>query len=179
MSLVNDLRQMVAAGRAEYTVADDQYWSDAHLQAALDNHRRLVDVQLLAWHSQKIGGSVVYKRAALNVGMAIEPNAGTVADSNGNAASGWTISRDGWVDFTADAAGTAYYYTGWAYDLNAAASEVCDAWASSLKGLVDVTSDDQSLKLSQKVATLKDLARSFAAKGSVKQGALTRGDALR
>lgn len=177
MSLTQDLRRMVAADYDEFTIAGESYWSDAHLSEALDNHRAYVDAQEVEWHPQNVGGTVTYTVAALNVGDALDPSSGTMRDASGGTVGGWTLSRDGWVTFATNQAGATRTYTGWAYDLNAAAAEVCDSWAAALKGKIDVTTDDQSLKLSQKVTNLQALAKQFRSKSNVRVGRFRRDDA--
>lgn len=178
MSLVDDLRLLTAAGNDEYTAGDSTYWSDTQLQACLDAHRKLLDFQPVEWAPSKIGGgSVEYTRAYVGGNLSLEPNAGTVQDGQGGTVSGWTLDGDGWMHFTADQAGSARYYTGYAYNIKAAAADVCTAWASALKTQVDVTSDDQSLKLSQKRTSLLEMAREFRKGAPLSTGDLTRGDA--
>mgnify|MGYP007071609909 CR=1 FL=1 len=172
MTLIDDLRQMVAASETE--------WSNTQLDQVLDGNRSLINFQPIEWHPTRTTDGAEYKRGSVNVGLALTPGTagGTVQTAAGSAVTGWTLSRDGWIEFASDQGGGDLRFTGWAYDLNAAAAEVCDAWAARLKGMVDVTSDDQSLKLSQKVENLKSLARDFRAKAPIKQGALTRGDVV-
>lgn len=180
MSLTDDLRALVAAGTAEYTAGTVTFWTDAQLQGALDHNRTLIDYQPITWHPRVYGGgSAEYKRGSINTSQYVEAGTagGTVQDYDGGTITGWTLSRDGWIDFAADTAGSALYFSAWSYDLNAAAAEVCTSWASALKGLVDVATDDQSLKLSQKRMGLIEMAQEFRKKAPVKEGRLTRGDA--
>ena len=181
MTLVDELRQMVGASQIEYSIGSESYWSDTQIQRVLDSNRSLVDFEPIEWHPARIaGGSIEYKRATVNVGLALVAGTagGTIQESTGDVVTGWTLSRDGWIDFSTDQGSTGLHFSGWAYDMNSAAAQMCDAWAAGVKGLVDVTSDDQSLKLSQKVQSLKSLARDFRAKAPMKQGMMTRGDAL-
>jgi hypothetical protein len=178
MSLVDDLRTLTAAGNNEYSAGDNTFWSDSQLQATLNRNRRLMDFQPLEWYPRTFGGgSVEYKRAFIGSNWQIEPNAGTVQDGQGGTVTGWTLDGDGWMNFAADTRGSALYYSGYVYNIKAAAAEVCTAWASALKTQVDVTSDDQSLKLSQKRTSLLDMAREFRKGAPLSTGALTRGDA--
>jgi len=181
MTLVDDLRTLVAAGTAEYTAGTATYWSDAQLQASLNHHRALIDFEMIDYLPRTVSaGSVEYKRGQLHTQYFVEAGTagGTVQDGSGGTVTTWTITRDGWVDFSANTLGTAYYFTGWSYDLYAAAAEVCTSWASSLKGLVDVSTDDQSLKLSQKVGQLKSMADDFSRMSPIRTGVLVRDDAL-
>ena len=180
MTLVDDLRQMVSAGTAEYSVNATSYWSDAQLQTALDHHRKLLNFEQIEWMPYvQAGGSLAYTRGEVCSNYALIPGTagGTVQNAGGTAVSSWTLDRDGYISFAADSRGSAYFFTGWSYDMNAAAAEICENWATSLKGLVDVQSDDQQLKLSQKVQTLKDMAAGFRGRQPLVQGGMRRGDA--
>jgi hypothetical protein len=180
MSLVEELRTLTASGTAEYTAGTATFWSDAQLQSVLDRNRSLIDFQPIHWMPQRAtsGGIVEYKRGQVETSLRLEANGGTVQVAAGGTVGGWTITTDGFFETTTNAQGTAYYFSAWAYDLNAAAADVCTSWASALKGLVDVSSDDQSLKLSQKRQSLIDMAQEFRKKAPVKEGRLTRADAL-
>lgn len=172
MSLKDDLRQMVAAGTDEYRIGNQSYWTDAQLEAVLGHNRIFLTDQPLQW--LPVAGT--YTKASIASAHALEPNGGTVYQGS-DVVTGWTSARDGIFTFSSDREGATYTYSGYVYDMNAAAAEVCSAWAAAVKGMVDVSSDDQSLKLSQKVQTLTDMARAFRSRTPIKQGTLRRGDA--
>lgn len=175
MRLIDEVRNVTGAEATDF--------SDDEIRAALDRNRYLLDFQEIDWRPRIYGGgSIEYKRGSVFTPYALEAgtaggSGGTVQDSLGGTITGWTLDRDGWITFSADQAGSARFFSGFAYDVNTACAEVCDSWAASVKTLVDVSSDDQSLKLSQRYTTIKDLAAQFRRRAPIQTGGLTRGDA--
>jgi hypothetical protein len=183
VTLVADLRLLVAAGTAEYSIAGTAYWSDAQLQAILDRNRRLLWGDPLDFLPQQDPGTVHYYRALIPVAGRLEPgalggggNIGTVVDSGGTAISGGTISSTGELLFGADQAGSARFFRGYCYDLAAAAAEVLETWASVQKGAYDFSTDDQSFSRSQIVASLEARAAAFRLQALPVQTQIERAD---
>lgn len=171
-SLVTTLRDLIAATTTEYTVGSTAYWTDAQLYERLDRNRTYITGGAVDWIPEPVvagGGSVQFKRAAVNVPGMIEPAAatgGTAADwsvmtSGGVVPSGTvTVSSDGHVEFTADqTGGPAFEFYGFCYDMNAAAADVLDAWASHVKTAYDFKTDDQQFDRSQAYEMLTGRAR--------------------
>jgi hypothetical protein len=168
---------MIGAGTAEYTVGGSAYWTNAQLQAALDDRRALIWEAELCWIPQTVvGGSVVYKRAEvpglagrLEAGTApgTATNVGTVIDAQGSAVAGWSIATDGVVTFTNDQLGSARLLSAYSYDLYAAAADVLERWASHASREFDFETEDQSFKRSQKAQGLREAAVSFRARAGL------------
>lgn len=149
-SIIQRLRHMGQAGMEDYTVVDMIYWSDDHVQDILDNSRKRVTSASLRAEPQYINGTDEYKRYVLDLNpraYMIEGTAGgtavfRVADSNGTAVSGYTWNEnDLSVTFTADTDGSAYYLSGYAYDLNKAARELWLMKASHAYTAVNFSAD--------------------------------------
>lgn len=175
MTLVEDLRRLVGAGSAQYTAAGSSWWTDAQLQAALDDRRRLYQRGLIDFYTDVVApsGSAAYTRGVIGVQGKLEPgtaaggtanNVGTIVDSQGSTITGWTIHDDGHVIFTANQGGSARYFNGYAYDLYAAAADVLEAWASTVKTRFDFSTDDQSFDRSQAHKMLLEQAHEYRGK---------------
>lgn len=171
MTLVDQVRQLVGAGTAEYTIGATSYWTDTQLQAVLDQRRFYHHGDELDFQPQPTvggGGASEYKRAQINAPGLVEP--GTVTGSTlmttggGTPGGTVTVTTDGVVTFTADQGGTAYGFYGYTYDVYAAAADVLEQWAAVVKLQYDFTTDDQSFKRSQKQQQMLELADEYRRK---------------
>jgi hypothetical protein len=178
--LILSLRGMTSAGTADYSIVGVAFWSDDQLQMVLDRHRLHVYHEPLDvvqnWDG---GGSVSYTdyysgRQNLEADAFLEDSLGAdvgtalyTADYN-----------TGRFVFAADTAGTAYYLTGKAYDLNGAAADVWRQKAAHLaaSGSFDWSSDNMSMKRSQQVAQAREMAAWYAAFAWPVTVTLTRSD---
>ena len=150
-TLIRELRRMTNAGLDDYTIADETYWSDSHLQDALDGHRMDFYGAELPCITAMEGGLVVYKtyRAPYR-----NLEGGTVnfllVDFQGTPAGTADYTADyttGTVTFTADQAAKQWWLTGRAYDIYAAAADVWRmkaAHASTTQ--FDFSTDNHSVK---------------------------------
>jgi hypothetical protein len=68
------------------------------------------------------------------------------------------------------------FITGKTYDLNAAAAELCDYWASTYQTAFDFTSDGQSFKRSQAVNQLRESAKAYRKRARVRSARAYRSD---
>ena len=131
-ALIEELRGLVEAGTAEYTIGTTTYWTGDALQDVLDLHRYdIVFAPLHAFPQIISGGTLQYHeyRSAYNFFEAT--TGGTdilyIQDSTGATAGTqlWNMDyRRGVITFPSDTLGTAFYITGRTYDLNAAAALV-------------------------------------------------------
>lgn len=182
MTLADDLVRMTGAGTAEYTLGGTTYWHADQLGSILADNRTLYQSVALDFLPRRYGGgSIEYRRARLpQMWGSPEPGtttaSGTIQDSQGGTVTGWTISKDGYVEFTADQGGSVRYYTGYLYDVNAAAADVLDSWAAAVKGEYDFSTAGDSFSRSQKVAELREQARGYRAKSLVRSVDAVRTD---
>jgi hypothetical protein len=139
-AIIEELRGLCEAGSAEYTLGTTVYWGDDVLQDMLDSNRiDLIHEQLIP-RPIVVGGTVsapirypYYQFKKFETGYAFLENTtgGTdvfyLQDGTGSTLGTalWSADyRRGIVNFVNDTLGTAIYYTGSAYDLNATASDV-------------------------------------------------------
>ena len=185
-SLITELRGMVEAGTADYTVNSAAYWSDDHLQDVLDLHRRdVVFEPLSVYPTQGTASNSLYQDYRSAFGFYEQTTGGSaifyLQDSTGAYAgtANWTADyRRGVILFGADQAGTAYYLTGRSFDLDAAAADVWRRKASHYANSFDFSTDNHSISRSQVYAHCLQMAEFFESKGgdAISTVQLFRGD---
>ncbi len=164
--LIETVRGYANAAPDEWIVSTDtgllEYWSDDEIQRALDRHKVEHIHELMDAEPTYEGGSIVYKQYLLNAtnvesGTAvfkIEDSAGTV--------SGYTVDyARGIVTFSTDQNGKAFYWSGFAYDLDAAAADIWRMKAAHATELVDFSTDGHSVKRSQQAQQYLTMANYF------------------
>ena len=165
-TLIDTVRGFADAGPEEQTVESGSsivtYWSDEEIQRVLDRHKtEYIHADMMAVPSYS-GGSVVYtqyKLGATNIesGTAvfkIEDTAGTVT--------GYTVDyARGIATFTSDQSGKSFWWSGFAYYLDAAAADIWRIKASRVAGLVDFSTDGHSIKRSQQARAYLDMANYY------------------
>lgn len=137
-SLVQRVRNLTDAG----TATTDPYWTDDDVQDILDSNTTFFVSDTLTWRPQTIGGGTVQYHACNSHWRDLEEaESGTarwiVRDSDGadvGTANYSTNYRQGLITFPADQGGTAYYLTGYSYDVHAAAADV---WLERLANFAD------------------------------------------
>lgn len=155
-NLINRVRALTGAGQSEYTVGDRTYWTDNDLQDILDSNARFVVESPLAWQRQQVGGTAYYFAAQLAYRDLEEASSGTarwaVRDGPGTlqGTAGYSVDyRQGLISFTASQGGTAYYVTGYTYDVHAAAADVWDERLANFTLWYNFAADNQSFTRSQ------------------------------
>jgi len=162
-TLIDTVRGYANAAPDEWEVSTDtslvEYWSDEEIQRVLDRHKVEHIHELMDAQPTYESGTTVFKQyllGATNVesGTAVfkvEDTAGTVT--------GYTVDyARGVVTFTADQSGKSFWWSGFAYDLNAAAADIWRMKASHVAGLVDFSTDGHSVKRSQQAQAYLNMA---------------------
>lgn len=165
-TLIDTVRGYANAAPDEWTISTDtsliEYWSDEEIQRVLDRHKREYIHELMDAQPTYESGSTIFKQYLLNAtnvesGTAvfkIEDSAGTV--------SGYTVDyARGIVTFSTDQNGKAFYWSGFAYDLDAAAADIWRMKASHVAGLVDFSTDGHSVKRSQQAQQYLTMANYY------------------
>ena len=165
-TLIDTVRGFADADPEEQTVESGSsivtYWSDEEIQRVLDRHKTEYIHALMDVQPTYSGGSIVYvqyKLGAVNVesGTAvfkIEDTSGTVT--------GYTVDyARGIATFTSDQSGKSYYWSGYSYDLDAAAADIWRMKASHVAGLVDFSTDGHSIKRSQQAQAYLNMANYY------------------
>ena len=141
LTLIKRVRNLSDAP-ATYTDTSTPYWSDNDIQNILDSNATFFVDDPLTWRPQTIGGGTVnYYVAQSHYRDLEEATSGTarwiVRDSVGaeNGTANYTPNyRQGQLVWSADQGGTAYYLTGYSYDIHAAAA---DLWLERLANFAD------------------------------------------
>jgi hypothetical protein len=131
-TLISRVRALTSAGTAEYVVDATTWWSDQNIQDTLDSNSQHVVDAPLDWLPESIGGGTVeYKVAQIPFRDLEEAASGTarwaIRDAPGafQGTANYTPDyRTGLVTFTSDQGGTAYYWTGYTFDVYAAAADI-------------------------------------------------------
>jgi hypothetical protein len=152
-TLIDTLRGYTDAGTADYTVGTLTYWSDDEIQRALD--RRRTDNYRIPIYPQSEytgGGTIEYKKYYIGVENWEETSGGTaiftIEDNDGDKIGTANWSADytrGFITFTANQGGTAYYVTGSNYDLNGAAADIWNSKAAHYARAVNFSTDNHSI----------------------------------
>ena len=140
-NLIDRVRALANAEFDEYEIGQTTYWEDSHIQDILDANSQFVVDSPLPYLDQNVDGTARYIVAQSTFNSWEEAESGTarwiVRDSTGAeyGTANYTVSyRAGRIVFDTDRGGTAYYITGYTYDVNAAAADV---WMQRLANFND------------------------------------------
>jgi hypothetical protein len=150
-AIISYVRELANADVNEFTIAGVPYFSDAHIQTVLDNHRKDFQFMPIEVIPEQVSGSVIYKE------FHTEPYIESGALFYLQTADGGTVGTSlysvdntrGVITFAGNTAGTAFYATGRTYDINAAASDIWKRKASNASSQVDWSSDNHRISSSQ------------------------------
>jgi hypothetical protein len=161
-TLVAELRTMIDAGTADYTVGTVSYWTDDQLQTILDVNRAYVNYQAVDG-IPNYGTATTYTLYPTGAQWWEEV---TVQEAGGGTISAGTSTYSfdpltGWITFVSDQAGSARYVTGYVYNLYGAARDVWNKKAGHYVTAYDFSTDNHSVKRSQLMAQAKDAARMY------------------
>ena len=175
LTLIETVRGLADAGLADWTIVNSggtvTYWDDDEVQRVLDRYRSYADRAALQPIQSYSGGSVVYTEYRAEVGdiesgtavFRIETGAGSALASDA-----YTFDYAGGVaTFSTNQAGTAYYWTGRHYDLNAAASDIWRFKAANVAKLFDFSTDGHKIDRSQLRKTFLEMADYFRGMSSI------------
>jgi sirohydrochlorin ferrochelatase len=175
--LIDELRLLTDTGATDYTLGQTTYWSDDHLQQALDRRRADWKFVELPYAEGYSGGAVVVTDYLLGHRW-IERDV-DVLDLSGNAygTALYTIDYDrGRVVFTASTGGSSVYVNAQVYDLNRAAADVWRQKAGHLAKRYDVSTDNQRLTRSQLLKQALEMAQMYEGLAGPTTVLVSRGD---
>jgi hypothetical protein len=176
---IQHLRELTQAGTAEFTLGTVSYWSDQHLQDALDAYRADVYRAKLADQITYDGsGTAKYYDYYFEGGTYEEGTAAfVVADSLGNPVTPTSVEyARGHVSFgTVNQMGTAYFLTGKKFDIYRAAADVWRRKAANVASAYDFNTDGQSMSRSQLQKQYLQMASECDAKSQPTRVTMRRG----
>ncbi len=181
--LITELRGMTNAGYEDYKVAGAYYWSDKHLQDALDRYRADVLEEDLYAVQQTRNGTTYYLEYRSQFGNLEGVASGTSVFKLDNAAgtnlSGtlWTADyQRGVITFNNDSLGSTVLLTARSYDLNAAAADVWRRKMAHYAEAYTISTDRQSLQRSQLIQQCQVMADYYAGQARPQVLNMMRGD---
>lgn len=179
--LVQMLRGLCNAGVADAVVAGVTYWSDDQLQEILDGTRMTHTRRLMEMLPVYVDGAWLYYEYGFG-GLKWVEEAGTesgfsVRDASGATVSGWTANYQARrITFSADQDGAYYYLDCRTYNLYEAAAQVWERKAAYVSAQVDWSSDNHSVKASQRAAHCLKMAAQFRGMAGVTVSRMVRID---
>jgi hypothetical protein len=156
---ITQVRALTGAGTSEYTVGDLTFWSDDDIQRTLDQNANYFVNSPLMWQPiTATGGTLTYLTAQAAYSY-LEAAPGTVntsrliiRDGAGSAVgtSSYTIDyQAGRITFGSDQGGTAYYLSGYTYDVYDAAADIWLERIAHFNEWYDFSADNQTFNRSQ------------------------------
>lgn len=183
--LITKLRREAELGTADYSVAGETYWDDGHVQALLDRHRTFYTQVTLKARGRPIEDDTEYKRYELPAALGdVEGTEGgtpvfRVHTSDGAvvSASEFSFNADDLaIEFTEDRGGTAYYWTGYAYNINKAASDAWTRKAGHAWTAIDFKADGASFNREALHAHCLKMAAHYDEEEGVEMSRMVRSD---
>ena len=170
-TLIDTVRGYANAAPDEWEVSTDSsivtYWSDDEIQRVLDRHKQEYIHELMDAQPTYESGSSVYKRYLLGVANVESGTAVFKVEDVSGTVSGYTADYTrGIVTFSTDQSGKSFYWSGFAYDLYAAAADIWRMKASHVAGLVDFSTDGHSIKRSQQVQQYLNMSQYFQSRSA-------------
>ena len=184
--LIAQVRQLAAAGAADYTAGGSTYWTDDQLQTYLDRTRvEIWDETIQSVPLVNSGGTTVYTEYRMPWGWLEQTTGGSVIfylrDSTGARMGTADYSVDyntGRITFGADQAGSVRYVTARSYDIYSAAASVWEAKAAHVADRFDFDADGESFKMAQLIKHYREMAAQMRtqATSGVRTGRFERND---
>jgi hypothetical protein len=184
--LITQVRSLAACGTSDYTLGTAAFWSDDHLQGALDRYRLDLYEQPLSPVPQKAASGTVEYRVYQTEWSNLEATQGGTAVFYLSTSTGARVGTanytvdyaTGRIEFGANQGGTVYYLTARAYDVFAAAADVWRQKAAQVADRFDFSADGASFKASQLAAQYERQAARLEARsgGGVRSVQFTRDD---
>jgi hypothetical protein len=170
-TLIDTVRGFANAAPDEWEVTSGSsivtYWSDDEIQRVLDRHKQEYIHELMDAQPTYESGSSVYKRYLLGVANVESGTAVFKVEDVSGTVSGYTADYTrGIVTFSTDQSGKSFYWSGFAYDLYAAAADIWRMKASHVAGLVDFSTDGHSIKRSQQVQQYLNMSQYFQSRSA-------------
>jgi hypothetical protein len=163
-SYITEVRQSAELGTADYTLGTVTYWSDDQIQTYMDRFREDIYRVEVEPQQQYEGGTVVYKKYYSPYQFLESGTPWELEDQAGNTVGTALYSVDyekGIVTFSNDTAGSAYFVTTYAHNLNLTIAKIWRQKASHYAMRVDFSTDNHSIKGSQYQKHCIEMAKQF------------------
>ena len=185
--IITRVREMCELGTADYGIAGETYWSDDQIQGALDRVKTFRAGVLLTAMPRPLLGDNEYLRYELDIdepvegtasgtpyfGLSISTGAGLPFDGT----PGWTYDEDDKaVTFNQDTEGTAYYWTGYSFNINEAARSIWIRKASHYASAINFSADGAKFDRAALQAHCLVMADTFAGERGITVSDFVRTD---
>jgi hypothetical protein len=184
--IVEQVRVMTEADTAEYSLAGQTYWSDRHLVDILDGERDFMSDVRLMIVPKTLDGTVYYRRYEFPYrGMIeIEGTANGTANFRIHDSTGADIdfadftfnARDRSISFIDDQAGSVRYWSGFIYDVNAAAKQIWLRKAAHAYKAINFSADGHKFDREAIHAHCIEMAKQFGYQGGIGSATMIRTD---
>lgn len=186
-NLILRLRAMCNVGTADYSIAGTTYWIGDQLEDRLDHHRTEHRNIVLTATPYPTNGSFTYTEYRLPVDIrdVEEADSGywrvfSTLGVDQTVNEDYTVNYEsGIITFTADTGGDNFLLDATMFDLYRAAAEVWDDKSGHYGLMVDWSSDNHSIKASQKREQAEKMADYFRKLAGPKVSRLVRLDEIR
>lgn len=183
-NLITELRAWTNTSDADYALGSITYWSDDHIQEALDRHRTDIRQQpLMVSPETNESDELVYYDYYVPAGYYEEASGGTavwtIEDSTGAnvGTANYSVNyQAGHIRFTANTLGTTYYLTGRKYDMHRAAAEIWRKKAAHVSERFDWSSDNHRVAASQLYKQYMAMAVDYEKQAPAQFVRMKRGD---
>ncbi len=178
--LITELRGMCDAGTADFAIGTVGYWSDDHLQNALDMRRTDINHEYIEPTPTVNSLNVTEYKEFYTPYRNLESGSLLyIQDANGAIVGTANYSVDyanGHITFVNDTAGSILHLTARSYDLNLAAADVWKRKAANATKMFDFTTDNHSIKRSQFMAACISMAATYESRAGIQTGDMIRTD---
>ena len=179
MTVRSGMVDLVSQYRSYVQESGTTIFSDDRIQQILDSNSQYIYQDPLSFFPQKLNGSVIYTQYFSEYQW-LEGTASSsskIYNLNGTTVSNYSSDFVlGKFTFDGNTHGTVYYPDSRTYNFYKAVSDGWKEKASYYAGQFDFTVEGRSYKKSQVIQSCLSMAKEYAAKGSIIQHGLDRGD---
>jgi len=185
--IIARVREMCELGTVDYSVAGSTMWTDAQIQSVLDQKKTFRAGVLLTARPRPLLSDNEYLRYELELdepvegtasgtpyfGLSISTGAGLPFDGT----PGWTFDEDDKaITFSQDTEGTAYYWTGYSFNINEAARAIWLRKAAHYATAINFAADGARFDRAALQAHCLAMAGTFAAERGITVSEFVRTD---
>lgn len=169
-TLIDTVRGFANAAPDEWEVTSGSsivtYWSDDEIQRVLDRHKTEYIHEPLEPVETYASGQLVVLRYRTGVHNLEGGTEFKVEDVSGTVTPASIDYARGIVTFATDQSGKSFYWSGFSYDLYAAAADIWRMKASHVAGLVDFSTDGHSVKRSQQAQQYLNMSQYYQSRSA-------------
>jgi hypothetical protein len=180
--MIETVRGFCNAGSADVVLGTATFWADDEVQRVLDRHKTyIVREELTPFESYAGSGTIVYLEYRSAFGNIESGTAGSFKIENGPGATIGTSAYtgdyvNGVFTFGTNTAGTAYFMTGYSYDVYAAAADIWRVKSGHVASGVNFSTDNMRVDRGQLIKNCQSMAEYYGRMSGAKVFNFTRDD---